>query len=160
MGTDRVYSSNVSVIEILPPGGGNVTTDDNTASQPKEPEQTYLDVEVGIEYSGGDKEMYKEFLAMFCDMKTENDRRIMQSFDARDWKNYVTQVHALKSTSLTVGATRLSEEAKALEMAGKKFLEQEDSDVPGYILAHHEEVMELYNNTNKEAQEWLNKNGY
>ncbi|MDY3908660.1 MAG: ATP-binding protein [Eubacterium sp.] len=160
LGTDRVYSSNVSVIEILPPGGGNVTTDDNTASQPKEPEQTYLDVEVGIEYSGGDKEMYKEFLAMFCDMKTENDRRIMQSFDARDWKNYVTQVHALKSTSLTVGATRLSEEAKALEMAGKKFLEQEDSDVPGYILAHHEEVMELYNNTNKEAQEWLNKNGY
>jgi HPt (histidine-containing phosphotransfer) domain-containing protein len=93
-------------------------------------------------------------------MKAENDKRITQCFDARDWKNYVTQIHALKSTSLTVGAAKLSEEAKALELAGKEFLANTESEVPGYILAHHEDVMLLYNNTYKEAKQWLKKNGF
>lgn len=151
----REHSSDMTVIEIIPPKKKHL---EQTEDNEKEPMQ-YIDISTGIEYSGGDREMYREFLAMFCDMKAENDRRISESFDTGDWQNYVTQAHALKSTSLTVGAARLSEAAKALELSGKEFLAG-DAEVPGYILAHHEEVMKLYSNTYKEAQKWLKENGF
>lgn len=57
--------------------------------------------------------------------------------ESKDWDNYRILVHALKSTSLTIGAVSLSEGAKALEMAAK------DGDVD-YILSHNQEVMEKY----------------
>jgi HPt (histidine-containing phosphotransfer) domain-containing protein len=141
----------MTVIEIVAPSGKKEETEEEFTP-------SFLNVEVGIDYSGGDVGMYREFLTMFCDMKEENDKRIAQCFDAGDWQNYVTQIHALKSTSLTVGATKLSEEAKALELSGKEFLADGESILPGYILAHHEEVMLLYNNTYKEAKQWLKKN--
>ena len=62
-----------------------------------------------------------------------------QFFDAKDWENYRITLHALKSTSLTIGAVALSEEAKALEMAAKNGDES-------YILSHHQAVMEQYIN--------------
>ena len=60
-----------------------------------------------------------------------------QFFAAEDWRNYRTTVHALKSTSLTIGAAHLSERAKALELAAK------DGDV-GYIRSHHNDTLEEY----------------
>ena len=60
-----------------------------------------------------------------------------QFFHARDWENYRIIIHALKSTSLTIGAISLSEGAKALEMAAR------DGD-ESYIIAHHQSVMEQY----------------
>lgn len=144
----------MTVIEILPQRIEPVTK--------KEEQDTlyYIDIGIGIEYSGGDREMYLEFLAMFYEMKEDNDKRISESFDAGDWYSYVTQIHALKSTSLTVGAVELSEQAKTLELAGKEFLKSDNQDVPGYILAHHEDVMKLYDSTYKEVGQWLKKNGY
>ena len=58
-------------------------------------------------------------------------------FAARDWNNYKTIIHGLKSTSLTIGAISLSEEAKALEAAAKNGDES-------YILSHHQGTMENY----------------
>lgn len=46
-------------------------------------------------------------------------------------------MHALKSTSLSIGTVELSEEAKELEMAAKA----NDMD---YIRLHHGETMEKY----------------
>jgi CheY-like chemotaxis protein/HPt (histidine-containing phosphotransfer) domain-containing protein len=151
LGSSKSYSSNMTVIEIVAPSGKKEESEPKFMS-------SLLDIDVGIDYSGGDVGMYREFLSMFCEMKEENDKRIAQCFDAGDWQNYVTQIHALKSTSLTVGATKLSEEAKTLELSGKEFLADKESAVPGYILAHHEEVMLLYNNTYKEAKQWLKEN--
>lgn len=155
MDAGREHSSDMTVIEIIPPKKKQAEPIESSEQDAMQ----YIDIQTGTEYSGGDREMYREFLAMFCDMKAENDRRISESFDTGDWANYVTQVHALKSTSLTVGAARLSEAAKALELSGKEFLAG-DAESPGYILAHHEEVMKLYNNTYKEAQKWLKENGF
>ncbi len=47
------------------------------------------------------------------------------------------KVHALKSTSLTIGAEALSAQAKALELAGKKG----DAD---YIREHHPALLRSY----------------
>ena len=58
-------------------------------------------------------------------------------YEASNWKDYAVKVHALKSTSLTIGAEALSAQAKALELAGKRG----DTD---FIAAHHAAMMEAY----------------
>ncbi len=76
-------------------------------------------------------EMLKEYL------KADKVSKLNQFFAEEDWNNYGTLVHALKSTSLTIGAVHLSEEAKALEMAAKEGDEN-------YIRSHHKEALEEY----------------
>lgn len=54
-----------------------------------------------------------------------------------DWENYHIQVHALKSTSKSIGATDLSEQARELEMAAK-------AGDAAYLKEHHAGCMEAY----------------
>lgn len=103
-----------------------------------------VDIFLGLQYSAGSTEMYCEFLKMFCDMKNEKKQKIEDLFAQKDWENYAIAVHALKSTSLSIGAKRLSELALELEKAGKE--KQTD-----YIEAHHEEAMRLYEFTVREG---------
>ena len=90
-----------------------------------------------MEFSADDAEIYQEMLIMFAEGREEEKGKIEKALADEHWKNYTTGVHALKSTALTIGARILSEQAKALEAAGKK------GDT-GYIQAHHEAVMALY----------------
>lgn len=158
--TERESSSNMTVIEIIPPGGGTEAENGSPESKPDLDGLHYLDIDTGIGYSGDDRDMYKEFLAMFCESKMENERRITESFSADDLQTYVTHIHALKSTSLTIGALRLSDEAKRQELTGKDYLAKGKKNIPEYISEHHKQIMELYENTYKEAQEWLTRNAY
>ena len=52
---------------------------------------------------------YLEMLEMFCTQGPEKEKEIQTLYDAENWKDYAIKVHALKSTSLTIGAERLSE---------------------------------------------------
>ena len=78
-----------------------------------------LDIAVGLSYMGGSEEVYKEALSLYIKTGEEKLSLIDRLFGCEDWKNYVIEVHSLKSTSLNIGAARLSEKAKALETAGK-----------------------------------------
>lgn len=60
-----------------------------------------------------------------------------EEYAEESWKNYQVHIHALKSTSLNIGAEKLSVDAKALESA------VQSGDYP-YIHAHHAEVMSEY----------------
>lgn len=93
-----------------------------------------LDVQTGLKYCM-DKELYEEVLIEY--IQADKSAQINQYFDAKDWINYKVLVHALKTTSLTIGAISLSEEAKALELASA---EGDES----YILSHHQAVMDKY----------------
>ena len=93
-----------------------------------------LDIETGLRYCV-DNEFYQEMLREY--LQADKTSGLGQFLDAKDWDNYRTLVHALKSTSLTIGAVALSEEAKALEMAAR------DGD-ESYILSHHQPVMIHY----------------
>ena len=80
--------------------------------------------------------------AYYCKMleeylKSDKVPDLERFFDEEDWDDYRILAHALKSTSLTIGAVHLSGEAKALELAAKKG----DAD---YIRSHHKAVMEEY----------------
>lgn len=94
-----------------------------------------LDVQTGLAYCMNEEEFYVEMLKAY--LKEDKVSKIKQFYAEKDWNNYRTIVHALKSTSLTIGAVHLSEEAKALEMAAK----EGDAD---YIQSHHKDVLEEY----------------
>ncbi len=95
-----------------------------------------LDVNTGLGYCM-DRDFYEEVLREY--MLADKEDKIEQFFNEKDWNNYKTLVHALKSTSLTIGAVSLSEEAKALEMAAM----DKDED---YIMSNHRAVMQKYLN--------------
>ena len=94
-----------------------------------------LDTKLGMGYCMNDEDFYVEMLQTY--LENENREQLNKTFEAEDWKNYETYVHALKSTSLNIGAVTLSEQAKALEFAAK----EKNYD---YIRQNHMSVMNEY----------------
>lgn len=82
-------------------------------------ETELLSTETGVFYTGGDLDAYNEILEVYVRKAPEKLEQIRKLFEEKSWKNYVIEVHALKSSSLTVGSKPLSELAKELELAGK-----------------------------------------
>ena len=120
----------------------------------------YLNVEIGLQYSAGMEDMYKEILTMFCNLKEEKKSKIQETFDNEDWNNYTTLVHALKSTSLSIGGEKTSELAKQLELAGKMCISELTSELEKiegekYIKEHHAETMESYDKLVDEGKRYL-----
>ncbi len=120
-----------------------IRMDDVTEPYEQEPEiveseeESRIDRRRGIQYCGGNEEDYKEILQVYLNSGLQKIREIREKYKAEDWKNYTILVHALKSTSIGIGATSLGEMAKNLEMAGK------EGNI-SYIQAHHREVMQEY----------------
>ena len=106
-----------------------------------------INLEVGLKYCMDSKEFTIQMLMTFAD-KGKKAEKIQEKFDARDWKNYQILVHALKSTSLSIGAEKLSEAAKKLELAAKAGAEEE-------ILANHAALMADYAKVREEIDKWL-----
>ena len=73
---------------------------------------------------------------------------IEQNKEAGDWRNYTIESHALKSSSKQIGAIELSELAARMEKAGN------DQDID-YILAHHEEMIEMYFDLQKVLEKYV-----
>ncbi len=96
-----------------------------------------INVKMGLDYCCGEEEFYEEMLQMFCSQREEREEEIIAFYESGNWPDYAVKVHALKSTSLTIGAEELSAYAKSLEMAGKK------GDVD-YIKKHHPVLLRMY----------------
>lgn len=96
-----------------------------------------INVKMGLDYCCGEEEFYDEMLQMFCSQSEEKKNEIAAYYEAGNWADYAVKVHALKSTSLTIGAERLSEYARTLETAGKN----EDEE---YIREHHLSLLRMY----------------
>ena len=92
---------------------------------------------MGLDFCAGDEDFYKEMLRMFRDQSAGKQAEIASLYESASWKDYAVKVHALKSTSLTIGAEALSAQAKELELAGKRG----DED---FIKSHHAALMQAY----------------
>ena len=107
------------------------------AAEPKTPEERFpsLNVQVGLGYCMNDEAFFLEMIRTYI----QGDKRetLEKEYAEESWQDYQVHVHALKSTSLTIGAEKLSEHAKALELAAKNADYQ-------YIHEHHDEVMAEY----------------
>ncbi|MCL2054096.1 MAG: ATP-binding protein [Oscillospiraceae bacterium] len=101
-----------------------------------------IDVAAGLQYYGGKVEAYLEVLKIFYETGEEIKRSIEKnSSNRKNLKNYTTEVHGLKSAALTVGATALSEQAKALEFAGKAEDYKTIQDNTPLLLASYGELL-------------------
>lgn len=81
--------------------------------------QAGLNVKLGMDYCCGEEEFYKEMLDTFQKHSREKEVELVTLYKTGNWEDYIIKVHALKSTSLTIGAEGLSELARAIEQAGK-----------------------------------------
>ncbi len=79
---------------------------------------SFLDTSVGMSYFADNEEFYGDMIRCYLDNSSFED--IRKAYEEEDWENYRILVHALKSTSLSIGAVELSGQAKALEMAAKE----------------------------------------
>jgi len=91
-----------------------------------------LDVRKGMMYCGG-REKYLEVLKVYREDGDERLHQLDETYDKGNWTDYTIYVHAIKSSMMSIGATKLSDMARQLEHAGK----QGDID---YILSHHGEL--------------------
>ena len=112
-----------------------------------------VDFNQGLMYAGNSMESYCEILDTYAGSSAAYKESLINRFETEDWNNYTTEIHALKSSSLSIGATKLSELAKALEEAGK----QEKYD---YIKDNHEVAVSLYEEVVNAVEEYLTANGY
>lgn len=98
---------------------------------------SFLDTQSGVQYCAQSEEVYEKVLHSYLD--SANAETIDEYYRAEDWKNYQIAVHALKSKSLSIGASELGESARELETA----VREERLD---YVREHHEEVISGYRN--------------
>ncbi|MGN0674196.1 MAG: ATP-binding protein [Oscillospiraceae bacterium] len=105
-----------------------------------------LDSETGVFYTGGDIDAYNEILEIYVRKSQEKHDYILKLFNEKSWKNYVIEVHALKSSSLTIGSKPLSELAKELELAGKAGNYSLIEEKNGALLEMYSKVAELGRN--------------
>ena len=99
--------------------------------------QAGINTEMGLDYCSGEEEFYLEMLRMFYNQSTDKKEEIISLYEKNNWADYAVKVHALKSTSLTIGAETLSAQAKELELAGKR------EDV-AYIRENHPTLLRMY----------------
>lgn len=107
-----------------------------------------INVSLGLDYCSGEEEFYREMLQMFHDQAQEKRAEIVSLYEGDNWKDYAIKVHALKSTSLTIGAEELSGRAKELERAGK----EGDTE---YIRENHPLLLEMYGQVCESIEKYL-----
>ena len=94
-----------------------------------------LNVNAALQYCCGSAELLNDLLHDF----TENDHfsDLKAAFEEKRWEDYRRHAHSLKSTSLMIGLTGLSERARASELALK-------GGCPEFAELNHDSLIEEY----------------
>ncbi|MBR4759665.1 MAG: response regulator [Lachnospiraceae bacterium] len=80
-----------------------------------------LDTDSALLYCGGSMDFYMELLSDFAQQAPQKSKALQTFLERGQISDYQTAVHALKSTSKTIGAGALSDQARILEkLAGEK----------------------------------------
>lgn len=103
-----------------------------------------IDKDIAMAYCADDEEIFVEVLEAYLEQGDEYKEKLAAYREAKDWKNYAIIAHAIKSTSMTIGAQELSELAKSHEFAGK-------ADDENTINATYDRFISLYDEVLKEG---------
>lgn len=111
-----------------------------------------IDEEKGLLYAGENRRTYQDNLNTYLRNGEAYKKSLQLRYETEDWTNYIIEVHAIKSSSLSIGAVTLSELAKTLEFAGKE---------QNYDLIHTKQknVIALYERVLEEIRKYLEVNG-
>ncbi len=91
----------------------------------------------GMRFCAGSEDFYIEVIGDYIGSSDARKAQIKECYENKQWKDYETYVHSLKSSSKTIGAMMLFEEAKDMEAAARA----EDT---GYIDENHDKLMADY----------------
>ena len=127
--------------------------EEEVAAIATEKDSLHINHDKGLGYAGGSKEVYLEVLDVYARNGKKGRESLDKRFTEKDWEHYVIEVHALKSSSLSIGAEVLSELARELEFAGKDGKYE-------IIEEKQEELSKLYGEVLEEAEKYLQENDY
>ena len=146
-------SGEFEIMEFLPEddGGSSDTPGPEDSGLPLLDRLTEKGISAGegLRYCADDEDFYKEMLTDYARSSKEKAENLERLYESGDMKEYSVLVHALKSTSKTIGANDVSEKAKALEAASK------NGDTETVRLGHGE-LMRMYAETAKNIESALN----
>lgn len=134
--TDEELAAEAEAAASSNNAGGSTCISGNTGNNTVNG-KALIDIQTGINYSGGVYEDYIDVIRLYYKSGLEKKQKMQELFEAGEWNDYTIMVHALKSTSLGIGAKELSEIAKEQEKAGK------ENNIE-YLLANHNGLMEAY----------------
>jgi signal transduction histidine kinase/CheY-like chemotaxis protein len=109
-----------------------------------------LNVQLGIQYSGGNSKLHRQVCDSVLKDADKNLDTMIKAIADKDWHRFTVEVHAVKSSSMSIGAVTLSEFAKQLEALGNESNETA-------ITANWQEFLHLYSVTMQKIQEYLNE---
>ena len=110
-----------------------------------------INASTGLAYCQNNDALYHSLLEEYVQSYEEKEKNIQNYYDNKDWKNYSTVVHSIKSSSKMIGAADLSDLAAELEKASD---EERVSD----ISADHEKMMKLYKETTEVISSLISDN--
>ncbi|MBQ7834605.1 MAG: response regulator [Ruminiclostridium sp.] len=151
---DRILKKWLPADKIMAPVSAAYSDNDRRSSVKTQQvdDGVHISVTKGLSYTGGNEGAYYEILEMYVRKGEEKIAQINGFAAEESWKNYITEVHALKSTSLSIGSVKLSEFAKKLELAGK-------SGDYAVIRNENADLMKLYAEVVEEGRYLLKKKG-
>ena len=82
-------------------------------------------------------------------LDAHSDMELKEYYEKSDFENYHIKVHAIKTNLANIGAVKVSEKAKQLELAIKL-----NNNVT-YVREHHEEFMAIYARVVSEVATYL-----
>ena len=129
------------LIKYLPEGMVSYRSHDTVSDDVSETAQDtshLLDTSAGLKNCMNDRSLYSTILQEF--LKEENDAKLRDAFEAKNWEGYRVAVHSLKGGADYAGAAHLCELARDCEAAVKR-------GDHTYIETHHHELLQLYDAT-------------
>ena len=124
---------------------GNLTVDTDSKATPA---GTLINKEAALVNFGGMEDFYDETLALYRDVMPEKISDLERFYSEKDIDQYRIAVHAMKSSSRSLGADSLADLSLSLENACK------ESDLD-FINDNHAKLIEMCNKVYAEASELL-----
>nr|MCR5452744.1 response regulator [Lachnospiraceae bacterium] len=113
------------VFDFIPEEGDETMDSENEKSVMSEDlvnnlKKLGFDVDTAMEYCYGDDDFYKELLTDYASSYQKKKNDLDEFYKKEEWGDFEILIHALKSTSKTVGVMSLYEKALALEQAANR----------------------------------------
>lgn len=110
-----------------------------------------IDTALGVSYCDGNEAIYRDVLAVFCEMYEKQRNELEELIDDENMSRYASAVHTVMSNAKNIGASGLSEKCReAEEMCSK-------AEKSHMLKKMHDEIIKLYGEVYKEAEEFRNK---
>ena len=107
-----------------------------------------IDEKNALENMGNQRELYKELLEYCLELEEKRKQRIIESYEARDWMEYMICVHGLKGGMRSLGVEELALVAQEQEHAVK------DNRIEDAITGHRQ-LMKEYERGHRSIEKYL-----